>query len=67
MIEEHDATWVLIKKHLTEGLNAALGNLTTMSNTHEQDIRFKAKIAVYNELLNLPQEISIFAANQARK
>lgn len=57
--------WLIIKEHLDKLQSNALEGLTSLSNDREQDIKYKARIAVIKELIKLPQTL-IDAANTKR-
>lgn len=57
--------WRLIKKQLENSLENAISGLQKQSNTREEDLLWKAKIAVVKELIKLPQTI-VLAANKER-
>lgn len=57
--------WRLIKAQLDKSLTNAAHGLQDMTNTREEDLLLKAKIAVLKELIKLPQVISL-AANKER-
>lgn len=61
-----NSTWTLIKNRLEDRLQHAKDGLTNLNNTREEDLTYKAKIAVIKELLNLPRELEALAANNKR-
>jgi len=62
----NDSTWSLIKIRLEDKLRNATEGLANIDNTREDDLVYKAKIAVVKELLNLPRELEVRAANTKR-
>lgn len=58
---KQDKTWLLIESKLNEKLAKALEGLTQINNTHEEDLRYKAQIAICKEFLKLPQTLDMFA------
>ena len=54
---EQSSVWELIKAKLLDMQKNATEGLQQLKNSHEEDIAYKARLAVVKELLSLPQTL----------
>ncbi len=64
---EHSNVWELVKNKLLEMKQKSLEGLQQPSNSREEDVQYKARIAVIKELLDMPRVLAtVDAAKQKR-
>lgn len=55
---ETSSTWELVKDKLLDMQKNSVEGLQKLANTREEDVAYKAKLAVIKELLNLPRTLA---------